>query len=325
MKKIFFAAGILLFLLTACGCNCEEMQPWYVPEPEPEPISEMAGMMEVFVFGIGRADAILITTENHAVLIDSGENRHGGPIAGTLMGRGITTLDYLIITHFDADHVGGASQVINILEVQNVIVPNYSRDTRHTRRFQEAVQNAGIVPHVLMEEIRFSLDDAHFIVCPSDLPYFSFVGIDINDDYDIELEEEDQFDNDGNFIPTGDDFSIVVRVEHGNNNFLFMADATTGRRQLLLDCEEFMDTDFDFLKVQRHGRFDRRAPRFIRAVSPQYAVITGFCPTMIDEFYPERPTDDNIISLLDEVGAETFFTMTNSFQVRSDKQRLIRD
>jgi hypothetical protein len=64
-----------------------------------------SGIMEVHVFGIGRADAVLITTENHAVLIDTGERNHGWQIANYLFSLDIRRIDYLIITHFDSDPI----------------------------------------------------------------------------------------------------------------------------------------------------------------------------------------------------------------------------
>jgi beta-lactamase superfamily II metal-dependent hydrolase len=153
----------------------------------------------------------------------------------------------------------------------------------------------------------------------------AFIGDNIVEDYYTEDNGGDDDDFVGDFVPTGDDFSIIVMVEHGRNNFLFTADATTHRRQQLLDCAEFMAMDFDFLKVQRHGRWDSRARRFLRQVSPQYAVITGFCPTRIEYYYPERPADaDIVIATLEEYGAEIFFTMSESFRIRSDGRTLFR-
>jgi beta-lactamase superfamily II metal-dependent hydrolase len=123
MKKIkLYIFLILIFVLTG-ACS-----------KQPDDI----GFMDVFVFATGKADAILITTENHAVMIDAGENKHGTAIADYLTKRGIDTIDYLIITHFHKDHVGGADTIIRNFDVKEVIVPNYGKQSKQYSQFVSA-------------------------------------------------------------------------------------------------------------------------------------------------------------------------------------------
>ena len=268
------------------------------------------GTMEVHIFGIGRSDSILITTENHAVLIDTGERQHGPYIAQYLLEQDIITIDYLIITHFDRDHVGGAYVIISEIDVTNVIVPNYSRESNHVDRFEVALEEAQIEPLILTETMMFTLDFAEFIVDPSDLEYFHFA----RDQYiyqdDVATDETEQ--------PTGDDYSIIVSISHGDNNFLFTGDAVAGRLQELLENDEIMSIDYDFLKMPRHGRHNRRSVEFIHTIKPRYAVITGFHPDFISDYYPERPTDERVLEALEYVGAEIFFAMSIGILTTSD-------
>ncbi|MCL2199586.1 MAG: MBL fold metallo-hydrolase, partial [Defluviitaleaceae bacterium] len=260
----------------------------------------------------GRADAIIITTQNHAVMIDTGENRHGRAITYFMHGENITSLDYLIITHFDSDHVGGAHEIIRSIDVNKIIVPNYSRESRHMERFAAAKLDAGLEAYVLKEEIRFTLDGAEFIVNPSALEYFHF-----------SREEDDTEEEINAFIPTGDDFSIVVSVTHGENSFLFTGDAVANRLGEILAHEEIMSTDYIFLKVPRHGRHNRRSVEFIQAISPRYAVITGFHPNDLNRYAPERPTDERVIAALESVGAEIFFTMSEGIRIICNGHEII--
>ena len=276
--------------------------------PEEESV---LGTMEILVFGIGRADSILITTETHTVMIDTGERQHGSHIVSYLLCQNIDTIDYLIITHFDRDHVGGAYVILNEIDVRNVIVPNYSRASNHVNRFDAAMEEAQLEPLVLTETIRFILDGAAFTVNPSQLGY-----IHVSSRY-----EDDAVDQ---TIPpsTGDDYSLVVSITHGGNSFLFTGDAVAGRLQELLENDEIMNTNYDFLKVPRHGRHNRRSIEFIQAISPRYAVITGFHPDLLLHYYPERPSDERVIAALERVGAEIFFTMSTGVRVRSDGTNL---
>jgi len=274
------------------------------------PVQEELPPLYVHVFGIGRADAILIHTQDHAVMIDTGENRHGEYLVSQLTALGISRLDYLIITHFDSDHVGGAHTIIDALEIGEIIIPNYSRESRHTDRFYAAMARAQISPYILEETRRFTLDGAYFIVDPSPLPYFHFPRH--ADDYFYEALDA-WMD-----MPTGDDFSIVVAVSHGAQNLLFTGDAMPFRIGVLLGNAELMSPDYSFLKVPRHGRFTYHGVELIHRTRPRYAVITGFHPSDAEIFYSQRPADERIIAALDEVGAYVFFTMTQGISFRSD-------
>ena len=47
--------------------------------------------------------------------------------------HGIDTLDYLIITHFDKDHVGGADKILDAVKVKRVLEPDYTVDKKQYR------------------------------------------------------------------------------------------------------------------------------------------------------------------------------------------------
>ena len=302
--KIFsrvLALMLIFLIVVGCASNAEFG-------------ADAVGTMEIRIFGIGRADAILITTENHAVMIDAGERQYGPYITQYLLEQNIDRLDYLIITHFDRDHVGGAYVVISEIDVVNVIVPNYSRESNHFRRFETSMEEAQIEPLVLTETMRFALDFAEFIVDPSGLEYFHFTRDQDGYQDDAATDETEQ--------PTGDDYSIIVSVSHGDNNFLFTGDAVADRLQELLENYEIISIGYDFLKVPRHGRHNRQSVEFINTIKPRYAVITGFHPYFISDYYPERPTDERVINALEYVGAEIFFAMSIGVLAVSDGTNL---
>ena len=271
-----------------------------LPENTPPPHRE-SGIMEIYVFGLANADAILITTENYVVMIDTGENQHGRQIVSHLINENICHIDYLIITHFDRDHVGGAHTLVRYLDVRNIIVPNYGKESRHVERLEIAMANAGLEAVVLTETLRFTLDEAEFVIYPSGLEFFFF--------YDIDDDEGGATD-----APRENDFSIVVSVAHGENNFLFTGDAMAVRLEELLEIDEIIDTDFDFLKAPHHGRHNRRSVQFINAISPRYSVITC-CE--------ERPADERVVTALEDVGAEVYFSKHGDVHVRCDGHYIV--
>jgi len=272
------------------------------------------GTAEIRVFGIGRADAILITTTNHALLIDTGENQHGDYLVAHLQALDIDFLDYLIITHFDSDHVGGAHAIIDAIPIGEVIIPNYSRETRHVERFEAALERADLVPYVLIQARWVALDGVDFVFDASALPYIHFPRV-ADDDYYYDEFHDDDMDV---FVPTGDDFSIVVGMTHGRNHFLFTGDAMNRRLAEVLQNETLMNENNTLLKIPRHGRHTRNAVELIHRLRPEYAVITGFPPNDLQVYAPERPTDWRIVHALEEVGARVFYTMTTRVRFISD-------
>ena len=276
------------------------------------------GVMEIFVFAIGKADTILITTENHTVMIDTGENKHGPAILDYLLRCGITEIDYLVITHFHKDHVGGAHVIINNLDVKEAVVPNYGKESKHYDRFIAAVNDAKIEQTILKEIIKFTLDGVEFTIYPSHSEYHYYGNSDIDDEQDDdEYEDENEKDDDddiGENITNENNFSLAVSINHGENNFLFTGDAKSKRLKELMSAEDIANTRYDYLKVPHHGRYNKRSEEFIYTVRPKYAVIT--C-------YPENPSDERVVAALENIGAEIYFTTNGGIYCESDGQSLI--
>ena len=314
MKHILLLLLALLICLSAIAAGCA-LQPDAISatgelaEASVDADSDV-GIMEVYVFDVGKADAILIMTENHTVLIDTGEDPHGQLITDELLSRGIDAIDYLIITHFDKDHVGGAHTVIRNIAVGEVVVPNYRRDSRHYLRFAEAMRDMGIEPVVLekFNTLEFILDGVVFTTYPSNLDFVNYNAG--QDDNEEDYDNEDDEDND---LPNVNNFSLVTRVTHGNNNFLFTGDAKARRIREMLSLREIADTRWDFLKVPHHGRYNRRSIEFISTIRPDFAVITSSF---------DNPADNEVVTALESVGAVVFFTINGNIRCISDGNTL---
>jgi len=272
--------------------------------------ADKTDIVEIIVFDAGKADAILITTKTHAVMIDAGGREFGDFLVAELSSRDITELDYLIITHFDKDHVGGAAAVINNVDVKTVVVPNYRRDTRDYRNFSQAKIDNNIVATVLENQnlLEFALDNASFIIYPSDLDFVEYI---IRQEDDEDEYDEKEFED--NEQPNVNNYSLVTSLSHGDNDFLFTGDAKARRIREILSIETIIETNFDFLKVPHHGRLNRRSIEFITTINPRYAVIT--CS-------PEKPADKDVVEALKEIGTGTFFTSNGMVSITSDGKNI---
>ena len=190
---------------------------------------------------VGKADAIVIKTAQHAVVIDCGEKGDGKKVVAELEEKGVTTVDKLIITHYDKDHVGGAAKVIKSFDVGEVYAPDYEEQSDEMDKFSAALSGKGMAPTLLTEDTSFEYDGVSFEVLA---PKKTFYG-----------EDDDN------------DFSLVTKVTHGENVLLFTGDAMEQR------LDEIMDIGTcTFLKIPYHGRKLSNLGEFLDAVEPKCAV-----------------------------------------------------
>ncbi|NLM50142.1 MAG: MBL fold metallo-hydrolase [Clostridiaceae bacterium] len=274
MKKLI----VLLLGLMLCSCQAGGNKK----------IDESLDLSKnIFSFTIlknGQADAIVLKTKNHAALIDCGEKDDGDEVIEHLIDKGINSVDYLFITHFDKDHVGGAKEVIENIEVKNIIVPNYIGSNKEYKNFMTACMDKNITPQAIDDTLEISLDDVSFTIFPPQKKVYK------------------EGDN---------DFSLAISIVHGNNSFLFAGDAEEERIREILD--EFGNNKYDFLKVPHHGRFNNETENLIKSILPKYSVI---CDS------DKNPADDKTLAVLRKYKSKIYQTKDGEIIASSDGKNL---
>lgn len=265
------AALLLAAALLLTGCAAA------APAPAPAPA---AGTLELHVFDAGAADAILLRTENSAVLIDAGEKGFGKTILAYLAEQGVDALDYLIVTHFDKDHVGGAAKVLNSIPVKAVLQSNQPKDSDEYENYVEALRGAGIEPVTLRETDTFSLDGVSYTVDPPRQSAYA----------------QDSSNNS----------SLIVSVRYGDTGILLPGDAQTLRLAEFLDANT---TTYDVLKLPHHGRDEPLLEALLASVKPTYAIITSS---------EEEPESGAVLAALEQAGVRTLLTRNQSVTLYSD-------
>ena len=241
-------------------------------------------------FDVGKADAMLITTPaGERILIDAATHKQGGKLVERLRSDGISSIDVMIITHYDNDHVGGADRVLEDMRVGTVIMPVYDKESKQHTQFEEAL--AAYPPQ---ETLALTTGQAITYTLPGGLALH------------ITAAHERYYGSDEE-----NDFSLAVRMTYGETRFLFTGDAENARQKELL-AEG--NVACDVLKVPYHGRYESISPVFLAEAAPKIAYIHD------DE---ENPADWRVLETLEGLGAQVYCSRSDgSVSVYSDGQRV---
>lgn len=242
---------------------------FYTTRDEETP-APTAGQMEIYGFDVGQGDSTFIRTKEDAILIDGGNNGKGEDVVRYLQKLGIKRLTAVIATHPDADHIGGLDTVLDAFPVDSVYAPRVTHTTETYRDFLLAVKREGVT----IKSVKAGLE------IPSEAARFTFLAPLTDGTQDL------------------NSWSAVLRVEHGQDRFLFMGDAPIRTEQQLLESNT--DVRADVLKLGHHGADTSSSLPFLQAVSPKRALISAGKdnayrhprPSVLQELKAERITID---------------------------------
>ncbi len=228
--------------------------------------------LNIYFFDAGKADAVLLYTDSSAVLIDTGLSGFGEEILRYMKDKDIDSLDALIITHFDKDHVGGAGEIIRNIRTDQVLVSDEPKDSDEYEDFTAACTEAGIDPYIVFgsEQYCFVLDEVSYCIDGPDKDNYS--------------------DKDSN------NSSLITSVVYKDIRMLFAGDAQDERITEYLSA---YDNSCDLLKVPYHGRWQETLPDLMETLKPSYAVIC--CSDT-------EGADQETVSLLTSYHTETYLT-----------------
>lgn len=236
--------------------------------------------MSLTIFKVGKADSILISYYDQYILIDTGEDDDAEEILNYFQAHNIEKLHALVITHFDKDHVGGADQIVEKLDIDSIYTANYISDSKQTMQFIEAMAEKGLERIMLTETTDIALHDQTLTLFPA---------------------EKTAYDGDN-------DYSIVATIDYQNISMLFAGDAEEERLEEILHNDNLART-YDFVKMPHHGRYNELTLSFVEVISPCYAVITSSNKNVEDE---------RTVNILNTVGAEVYTTRNGNIEVLTD-------
>jgi competence protein ComEC len=213
---------------------------WDLSKPE---------LLEIIFFNVGQGDSIFIETpKKHQILID------GGP--DSIILRKLSenlpfwdrTIDLIILTHPENDHLGGLIEVLKKYKVEAVLWTGIKRNSPQFREWEKLIENE-------RAKIYIAQFGEKIIAGKTILEIF----------YPFENLA-------GQEVKNSNDSSIFTKLIFEENSFLFTGDASQEIEKKLLEKE--IDLNSDVLKVGHHGSKTSSNEEFLKKVSPEIAIIS---------------------------------------------------
>lgn len=208
-----------------------------------ETLAAAPDTMEVHFLDVGQGNSTLITCDGHAMLIDAGDDSKGTSIQNYLKKQQVESLDYLVLTHPDSDHVGGAPVIITKFKINKVFVSDFEKDNKTYQKLIQSLDNKRL-KHVTPDV------GAQYTLGSATVTF---------------LAPNEEYDN-------PNDSSVALLVQNGDNRFLFTGDAGEEAEQDIL--ENGLDISADVYLAGHHGSKTSTSEDFFEAVNPSCAVIS---------------------------------------------------
>ena len=231
---------------------------------------------------VGQGDCTLITYNGDAVLIDAGPVSAGDSAAEYVMSQ-VDAIDYFIITHPHEDHMGGAADILENIEVKNVIMPDYEVDTKFYQNAMKQISD---------QKVNVIYSEAHAVHDTGNIKITII---------DSVIPDEDNLNN----------ISLIARIDVGSTSIMTTGDAEVEEEmQVVENYTSILGSslydpailDCDILQVGHHGSSTSSTSEFLDLVTPGVAVIS--CGVDNSYGHPHQETLD----LFADYGFEVYRT-----------------
>lgn len=211
--------------------------------------------LEIHFLDVGQGDCCFIITPNKkSILIDGGGSTSDNYDVGEntlipyLLDKGYKKIDYIFITHFDQDHVGGILSVLEELQVGKIYISKQEEISENYDKFLDIVKSKELKVKLVQAGDNLNIDNIKIqILWPVK-----------------ESIKENILNNN----------AIVMKLEYANFSMLFTGDIEEIAEKELIKLYGKTDKlQANILKVAHHGSKTSSSQEFIELVKPQIALI----------------------------------------------------
>lgn len=201
---------------------------------------------QVHFIDVGQGDSSLILSGGEAILIDAGPNGNEKNLVSYLKSLGINQLKLVVATHPHEDHIGGIDAVLRDIGADEILISDNIHTTQTYTDMLDAIDETGTKLTIANPGDKYTFSTGATLSVLSPYP-------------------DDKFDN-------LNDYSIVTRLQAGENSVLFTGDIESPAEKSLLLSNQFLKSDI--IKSPHHGSTTSSTLAFMRIVNPNIAIIS---------------------------------------------------
>jgi len=261
--KLFFVLIMTVLLCSGCIAEAEEAindivieditperTPMAILEPTVEPIVEPTepilteSVLNVHFLDVGQGLSIFAECDGKYLLYDGGDRETSDYVVAYLKNMGVETIEYLISSHYDADHISGLIGCLHVFDVENIISADYVHGSKLYESFVKKADDLGLTMQHPAVGQEFSFGGAKFVILAPET-----------------IDEEESNEN-----------SVAIKLIHGENTFVVTGDAEKNSEADM--CASGLDLDCDVLVPGHHGSATATTWDFLMKTVPEYAVIS---------------------------------------------------
>lgn len=212
--------------------------------------------LKIYFIDVGQGDCCVIQTpKNKNIIIDGGEgntekyDNGKNVVVPYLLDRGITQIDYLIISHCDSDHIGGLFAVLENIKVERILI---GIQPESSEQFEKLIKIAN------KKKIRIQFLEAGDV-----LQVEENIKIEVLWPIKNELIEKNVLNNN----------SLFFKFCYKKFSILFTGDIEKETERKIMDVYNFQTLKSTILKVANHGSKTSTTMEFLKMVKPEIALI----------------------------------------------------
>ena len=211
-------------------------------------LSSAGDTLKVHFLDIGQGDAILLETPNkHQMIIDAGRGIKVLNALDIILPSNDRDLDIVVMTHPDADHIGGFVPILKRYKVDTIIQSFIPSKTNLYKEIVSLMQEEGATTYTISQAYSFTFDGVQF---------------DILWPLSTEVTEKNAA-------------SVVLLVSYGNTEILLTGDASAKIEEFLIKSFPEKLNDIEILKAGHHGSKTSTAESFLNHIKPNTIIYSA--------------------------------------------------
>lgn len=211
--------------------------------------------LKIYFVDVGQGDStFIVTPRNETILIDGGGSEFSDYDVGKnvllpyVLDRGYTSIDYVIISHFDSDHVKGILTLMKEIKLKNIFISKQKEKNKNIEEFLKIVKEKNIKVSIVNRGQRINIEKNLYI--------------------DVLWPDENNINDINND-------AIVCKLNYKNFSILFTGDIEKEAEKKIINLYKNKSylLKTDILKVPHHGSRTSSTEEFLNLVKPQVALI----------------------------------------------------